>query len=95
MDAMSQAHQTPERETVSKKTESSIDHGPASDRTKAETEPIRVRPRQGKWLVDYGSYAHGYYATRSQAVAEGKAAARREGRELSINDLPDTPHSAA
>ena len=32
----------------------------------AETDPIRVFPKDGKWLVDYGSYAHGYHETRRE-----------------------------
>jgi hypothetical protein len=27
----------------------------------AETDPIRVFQREHEWLVDYGSYAHGYH----------------------------------
>jgi hypothetical protein len=94
MDALSETRQTPEREPVSKTTEFSVHHDLASDRMQAERDPIKVFPRRGQWLVDYGSYAHGYYSTRSLAVAEGRAAARRERRELSINDLPETPRPA-
>lgn len=31
-----------------------------------ETDPIRVFAEDGKWLVDYGSYAHGYHSSRSE-----------------------------
>ena len=75
------------REPVSKKPDSLVDHGQASERAQAASGPIKVFRQEGKWLVDYGSYANGYYPTRSQAVAEGKAAANRERRDLSIDDL--------
>jgi hypothetical protein len=44
-----------------------------------------VFQRKDEWLVDYGSYAHGYHPTRGQAVAAGEAAAREEGRELVLS----------
>ena len=50
----------------------------------AETDPVRVFPRDGKWLVDYGSYAHGYHATRREAVEAATRAAHDEHRELTI-----------
>jgi hypothetical protein len=50
----------------------------------AETDPIRVFPRDGKWLVDYGSYAHGYHATRREAIETATRAAHDEQRELTI-----------
>ena len=50
----------------------------------AETDPIRVFPRDGKWLVDYGSYAHGYHLNRRDAIETAKRAARDEQRELTI-----------
>ena len=50
----------------------------------ADTDPIKVFPRDGKWLVDYGSYAHGYHATRREAIETAKRAARDEQRELTV-----------
>jgi hypothetical protein len=50
----------------------------------AETGPIRVFPRDGKWLVDYGSYAHGYHATRREAIETATRAARAEQRGLKV-----------
>jgi hypothetical protein len=50
----------------------------------AETDPIRVFPRDGKWLVDYGSYAHGYHRTRREAIETATRAAQTEQRELTI-----------
>ena len=50
----------------------------------AETDPIRVFPKDGKWLVDYGSYAYGYHATRSEAVETATRAARDEHREFAV-----------
>lgn len=50
----------------------------------SETGPIRVFARDGKWLVDYGSYAHGYHMTRSEAIATARHAARCEQRELVV-----------
>jgi two-component system, response regulator / RNA-binding antiterminator len=68
--------------------------GPEEDaRAKAEKGPIRVFRRGETWLVDYGSYTHGYYGTRAEAVDEGKAAASREGRELEIDDLRQAPRA--
>jgi hypothetical protein len=58
-------------------------------RAKAQTDPIRVYRREQEWLVDYGSYAHDYYPTRSQAVTAGEAGARREGRELSVGEADE------
>ena len=49
-----------------------------------ETGPIRVFTRDDKWLIDYGSYAHGYYDTRSEAIETAADAARYERRELVI-----------
>ena len=48
----------------------------------AESDPIRVFARDGKWLIDYGSYAHGYHLTRSDAIETATRAARSERREL-------------
>jgi Uncharacterized protein conserved in bacteria (DUF2188) len=50
----------------------------------AETDPIRVFLKDGKWLVDYGSYAHGYHETRREAIETATRAARVERRELTI-----------
>jgi hypothetical protein len=50
----------------------------------AETDPIRVFAKDGKWLVDYGSYAHGYHETRREAIETARRAARHEHRELTI-----------
>ena len=56
----------------------------------AETDPIRVYPRDGQWLVDYGSYAHGFHSTREQAVTTATTAAAVEQRDLIIEDVdPD------
>jgi hypothetical protein len=82
MHELKEARQTPEREAASKPT---VLRDLAFERAKAETDPVRVYRRKQEWLVDYGSYAHGYYPTRRQAVAVGAAGARREGRELSIS----------
>jgi hypothetical protein len=54
----------------------------------SETDPIRVFVRDGKWLVDYGSYAHGYHVTRCEAMATATHAARREHRELVVEAEP-------
>jgi hypothetical protein len=51
----------------------------------AETDPIRVFARGGKWLVDYGSYAHGYHDSRREAIEAATLAARDERRELVID----------
>jgi hypothetical protein len=50
----------------------------------SEGDPIRVFTEDGKWLVDYGSYVHGYHSTRSEAIETAASAARREKRELVI-----------
>jgi hypothetical protein len=34
----------------------------------AVADPIRVYCQNGKWLVDYGSYAHSWYLTRGEAI---------------------------
>jgi hypothetical protein len=54
----------------------------------SESGPIRVFPRDGRWLVDYGSYVCAYCATRSEAITAGTEAARIEYRELMIEDAP-------
>jgi hypothetical protein len=43
---------------------------------------IRVFMSRGKWLVDCGSYVHGYYETLREAIEAARLAARSEGREL-------------
>jgi hypothetical protein len=50
--------------------------------------PIRVFPRDGEWLVDYGSYVCAYCATRGEAIRVATEAARGEGRELEIQAGP-------
>lgn len=52
--------------------------------TVSESDPIRVYIRNGKWLIDYGSYAQGWYHTRSEAIEVASGAAQREHRELTI-----------
>jgi hypothetical protein len=47
-------------------------------------DPIRVFERDGRWVVDYGSYVGGYHATRAAAVVHAEVAARTEGRELVV-----------
>jgi hypothetical protein len=49
-----------------------------------ETDPIRVFARNGKWLIDYGSYIHGYHLTRIEAIETGTRAALSESRELVV-----------
>ena len=46
--------------------------------------PIKVFSRNGKWLVDYGSYAHGYHTTRDEAVQTATLAAHYEHRPLEV-----------
>jgi hypothetical protein len=46
-----------------------------------------VFPKKDLWLVDYGSYAHGYHATREEAIATGTQAARDEHREFVVEEL--------
>jgi hypothetical protein len=46
--------------------------------------PIKVFPRDGRWVVDYGSYAHGYHPTRAEAVQVATLAAHYEHRELIV-----------
>jgi hypothetical protein len=50
----------------------------------ADPNPIRVFAQDGKWLVDYGSYAHGYHTTRREAVETARRAARDENRDLVV-----------
>jgi hypothetical protein len=54
----------------------------------SESDPICVHPRDGNWLVDYGSYVQGYYETRAEAIEVAKAAAVVEQRELTIQPDP-------
>jgi hypothetical protein len=53
-----------------------------------ETDPIRVFARGGEWLIDYGSYVHGYHCTRSEAIKTATRAARAEHRELKSKRTP-------
>jgi len=53
----------------------------------SEAGPIRVFARNGKWLVDYGSYAHGYHVTRAAAIETATKAARDECRELVVEEV--------
>jgi len=85
MDERKEARQISEGEPASKTIAPPASQDPTVERLKAETDPIRVFQREHEWLVDYGSYAHGFHPTRSQAVAAGEAAARDEGRELLIS----------
>jgi hypothetical protein len=48
--------------------------------------PIRVYARDGKWLVDYGSYVHESYGSRGEAIRMGTHAAFVERRELKVED---------
>jgi hypothetical protein len=51
--------------------------------------PIRVYVRDGKWLVDYGSYVHESYGSRGEAIRVGTHAAFVERRELKVEgELP-------
>jgi hypothetical protein len=50
----------------------------------SEADPIRVYPRNGKWLIDYGSYSQGWYLSRSEAIEVATRAALDERRELTI-----------
>jgi hypothetical protein len=43
-----------------------------------------VFARDGKWLIDYGSYVHGYHSTRSVAIETATLSARVEHRDLSV-----------
>lgn len=85
MHELKEAGQIPGEEPASRRTQPPVSRDFAFERVKAETDPIKVYRRKQYWLVDYGSYAHGYYPTRSQTVTTGEAGARHEGRELSIN----------
>ena len=52
----------------------------------SELGPISVYPEDGRWVVDYISYARGFYATEAEAVATATKAALDEGRELLLTD---------
>ena len=60
--------------------------GPLGEQlTQAEMLPIRVHSdEKGRWLVDYGSYAQGYHATRREAIEEAARAAYAERRALTV-----------
>jgi hypothetical protein len=47
--------------------------------------PIRVFLSDGYWRVDYGSYADGFHATRTEAVATATVVAAREHRKLEVD----------
>jgi hypothetical protein len=55
-----------------------------------QTTPIRLFARDGKWVVDYGSYAHGYHLTRADAIKTATLAAYVEHRRLVIEPTADT-----
>jgi hypothetical protein len=56
-----------------------------------EADPIKVYARDGRWLVNYGSYVHGSYDTRSEAIKAAAAAALVEQRELTIEPEREVP----
>jgi hypothetical protein len=60
-------------------------------RRKSRLGAIRVFFRDGNWLVDYGSYAHGYHLTRAEAIETATRNARDEGRDLVVEPGPDDP----
>jgi hypothetical protein len=43
-----------------------------------------VYARNGKWLIDYGSYAQGWYQSRREAIEVATKTAVHERRELTI-----------
>lgn len=52
------------------------------------TTPTRSACLSGTiWIVDYGSYTHGEYLTRTEAVATARAAAEAEGRTVAVDKL--------
>jgi hypothetical protein len=51
----------------------------------SERDPIKVFTRDGKWLVDYGSYAHGKHVTRKEAIETATLAAYHEHRTVVID----------
>ena len=42
----------------------------------------------GKWVIDYGSYAHGFHATRGEAMEVATQAAQNVGRALVVDAEP-------
>jgi hypothetical protein len=50
-----------------------------------------VFARNGKWEVDYASYANGYLLTRSEAIETATLAARDECRELVVEPSQEEP----
>jgi hypothetical protein len=60
-----------------------------------ETSPIRVFERNDEWLIDYGSYAHGYYPSRDEAVHVATDAARAEHRTLVIEAVAPARRTAS
>lgn len=61
----------------------------------SETGPIRVFARNDEWLIDYGSYAHGYYPSRGEAVHVARDAARAEHRTLVIEAVAQVRRTAS
>lgn len=66
------------------RSESRLGWGPSERVRMTETDPIRVFLEEGQWLVDYGSYARGFHATRDAAIQTATAAARSERRGLVV-----------
>lgn len=54
--------------------------------TDAEIKPIRVHRKGASWQVDYGSYVQTYHDSREEAIGAATTAAKREHRELTIED---------
>jgi hypothetical protein len=61
----------------------------------SETGPIRVFAGHDKWLIDYGSYAHGYHLSRNEAIDVATDAARDEHRSLVIEAAAHARRSAS
>jgi len=67
-----------------------LDEGAEGNILRAD--PIRVYVRNGKWLIDYGSYSQGSYVSRSEAIEVATTAAydkrrtddRRRGRSRHV-----------
>lgn len=59
-----------------------------------ESDPIRVFPKDGEWLIDYGSYMHGSHRTRGEAIETAWDAASAEGRELVVEVETDAARDA-
>ena len=49
--------------------------------------------RNGRWLIDYGSHAQGWYDTRNEAIEVASGEALREHRELTIEQEATAPDS--